>query len=201
MCLAKKRDPSGTEGHYKARRVVQGFHQVYGRDFLETFVPVVGFNTLRVLLKLTANHGWSMRTMDFTQAYLNAPLKETIYVKNLDGNTGRLNKALYGLKQAGNEWNKTLREHILKRETWRASTFDSCVFFARDGKRIAVLAVYVNDLLLVGSWKGEIERIQEHLLKKFNGTVELEPRTFLKLEIQRNGGNIYIYTNPIIVNL
>ncbi len=42
--LSKKRDPSGTEEHYKARRVVQGFHQVYGRDFLETFAPVVGFN-------------------------------------------------------------------------------------------------------------------------------------------------------------
>ncbi len=40
--------------------------------------------------------------MDFTQAYLNAPLKETIYVKNFDGSTGRLNKALYGLNQALN---------------------------------------------------------------------------------------------------
>ncbi len=114
--LNKKKEPNGLEERYKARRVVQGFHQVYGRDFFETFAPVVGLDTLRTLLKLTVNHGWDMRTMDFTQAYLNAPLKETIYVKNLDGSTGRLNKALYGLKQAGNEWNKTLKEHILKRK-------------------------------------------------------------------------------------
>ncbi len=92
---------------------------------------MVGFDTIRTLLKLAVNHGWELRTMDFTQAYLNAPLKETIYVKNLDGSTGRLNKALYGLKQAGNEWNKTLTMHILSLKTWRQSEFDNCIFLQR----------------------------------------------------------------------
>ncbi len=73
--LSKKRDPGETEECYKARRVVQGFHQIYGRDFIETFAPVVGFDTLRLMLKLAVNHGWGVRAMDFTQAYLNAPMK------------------------------------------------------------------------------------------------------------------------------
>ncbi len=191
--LSKKRDPNGLEERYKARRVVQGFHQVYGRDFLETFAPVVGFDTLRALLKLVVNHGWRMRSMDFTQAYLNAPLKETIYVRNLDGSTGKLNKALYGLKQAGNEWNKTLREHISKRKCWKASNFDSCVFYALHEQKIAILAVYVDDLLITGSWEEEIKCIQDHLLNKFNGTIDLEPRTFLKLEIDRNGRDLHLH--------
>ncbi len=32
--LTKKRDPEGTVERFEARQVVQGFHQVYGRDFL-----------------------------------------------------------------------------------------------------------------------------------------------------------------------
>ncbi len=191
--LSKKKDSKRVEERYKARRVVQGFHQVHGRDFLETFAPVVGFDTIRTLLKLVVNHGWDVRTMDFTQAYLNAPLKETIYVKNLDGSTGQLNKALYGLKQAGNEWNKTINEHILKREGWKVSNFDNCVFFILSGQKIAILAVYVDDLLITGSWRAEIKSMQDHLLNTFKGTVNLEPKTFLKLEIDRNGGDIHFH--------
>ncbi len=104
----------------------------------------MGFDTLRVILKLMVERGWSMRSMDFTQAYLNAPLKEAIYVKNVDGSTARLNKALYGLKQAGNEWNKTLTTHILTLKTWKQSEFDNCTFFTKDENRIAILAVYVD---------------------------------------------------------
>ncbi len=35
--------------------------------------------------------------------------------------------------------------------------------------------------------------IQNHLLSKFSGTVEMEPRTFLKLEIDRNGGDLQLH--------
>ncbi len=55
-----------------------------------------------------------MRSMDFTQANLNATLKEVIYVKNSEGGTVRSNKVLHGLKQAGYEWSETLTGHILK---------------------------------------------------------------------------------------
>ncbi|MCP3662365.1 MAG: hypothetical protein GY696_07695, partial [Gammaproteobacteria bacterium] len=191
--LNKKRDPNGLGERYKARRVVQGFHQVYGRDFFDTFAPVVGFDTIRVILKLAINHGWGLRSMDFTQAYLNAPLKEKIYVKNLDGSTGKLNKALYGLKQAGNEWNNILVKHTLRRKYWKVSENDSCLLFARNGQKIAMLAIYVDDLLLTGSWEEEIKCMQDHLLERFNGKAELEPRTFLKLELDRNGGDLYLH--------
>ncbi len=110
--LSKKLGPDGSVIRYKARRVVQGFHQTYGKDFFETFSPVVGFDTLRLVLGLAAWHGWPISTMDFKQAYLNSGLEEEVYVKNPDGITEKLNKALYGLKQAGFEWNKTLKSRI-----------------------------------------------------------------------------------------
>ncbi len=83
--FSKKKAPDGSIELYKARKVVQGFNQVFGRDYRETFSPVIGYDTLRIILKVVVQLGWEMKTMDFTQAYLNAPLKEEIYVLNTDG--------------------------------------------------------------------------------------------------------------------
>ncbi len=193
--LTKKLTPDGSIEKYKARRVVQGFHQVLGRDFFEMFSSVVGFDTIRLVLKLTVEKGWAMRTIDFTQAYLNAPLRETIYVKNKDGSTERLNKALYGLKQAGHEWNRALNMHTLKRSTWKQSEFDNCLFHASDeaSQRIGIIAVYVDDLLITGSWIEEIGLIQEHLLNKFKGKVNKNPKTYLQMEIDNDRGDITLH--------
>ncbi len=193
--LTRKTAPDGSVVKLKARKVVQGFHQVYGRDFLETFSPVIGFDTLRIVMKMMVENGWQCRTMDFTQAYLNAPLNETIYIKNPDGSTSRLNKALYGLKQAGAEWGRTLKNHILKLDTWRQSEYDNCLFFATEktGAKIAVIAVYVDDLLITGSWEEEIARTQEHLLKEFEGKVEKKPQSYLRLQMDRNGDDLCLH--------
>jgi hypothetical protein len=48
---------TGADGqieHYKARVVAQGFSQVEGIDYNETFAPVTKFNSIRVLLTLAA---------------------------------------------------------------------------------------------------------------------------------------------------
>ncbi len=193
--LTKKLTPDGSIEKYKARRVVQGFHQVLGKDFFETFSPVVGFDTIRLVIKLAVEKKWDMRTIDFTQAYLNAPLRETIYVKNKDGSIERLNKALYGLKQAGHEWNRALNIHILKRKEWKQSEFDNCLFYAYNeaSQKIGIIAVYVDDLLITGSWTEEIELIQDHLLNKFKGKINEDPKTYLQMEIKRDGEDVVLH--------
>ncbi len=157
--LTQKCAPDGTVQKCKARRVVQGFHQIPGRDFFEASSPVVGFNTIRLVLKLMIERGWDMRTIDFTQAYLNTPIQETIHVKNEDGSTGRLNKALCGLKQAVLEWNRTLKERILKRKICEQSEFDNCLYYAIDETftKNRYQAVYVGDLLITRSWIEEMK--------------------------------------------
>ncbi len=187
--LTKKLAPDGTVKKFKARRVVQGFSQVYGRDFMETFAPVIGFDTLRILINLWVENGWLMWALDFTQAYLNAPLKEAIWIRNPDGTSSRLNRALYGLKQGGLEWNKTLSSHITQRTPWKRSEFDNCLFFAQNEKtgKIGIIAVYVDDILMTGSWEDEVQSLKEHLLSKFKGRVDMDPEMFLGLEIERRG--------------
>jgi hypothetical protein len=42
----------------KARLVVKGYVQVFGVDFLKTFVPIAQLDTIIILLALSAYKGW-----------------------------------------------------------------------------------------------------------------------------------------------
>ena len=67
-------------------------------------------STVRAVLANAAEQDWEMEHLDVKSAYLNAPLKETVYMKAPRGESGeeakvlRLLKGLYGLKQAGRGW-------------------------------------------------------------------------------------------------
>ena len=43
---------------YKAQLVAQGFSQIPGVDFSDTFSPTVRLDSLRAILHLAAAHGW-----------------------------------------------------------------------------------------------------------------------------------------------
>ena len=91
---------------YKARLVAQGFSQVWGVDYNETFSPVIKFKSIRTLLALSAKLNLSVHHMDVTCAFLNGKLEEEIYVSQPEGFVEKgkenlvckLNRSLYGLK-------------------------------------------------------------------------------------------------------
>ena len=87
----------------KARGVVKGYSQIPGQDFDETFAPVVRYESLRLLLAISAQKGWKPRQYDVKSAFLYGRLQETIYMRPLqgyreEGMCWKLNKCLYGLK-------------------------------------------------------------------------------------------------------
>ena len=53
-----KQNFDGTTERYKARLVARGFTQRPGYDYDETFSPVVRYESLRLLLALSAHNGW-----------------------------------------------------------------------------------------------------------------------------------------------
>ena len=55
----------------KARLVAQGFSQVKGLDFGETFAPVALLEAIRILLAFTASKGLKLYQMDVKSAFLN----------------------------------------------------------------------------------------------------------------------------------
>ena len=93
---------------YKARLVAQGFFQVFGVDYTDTYSPVAKFVSIRIFLAISVQLGLIIHTMDVDTAFLNADIDEDIWVEFPEGtklatnNDGiyKLRKSLYGLKQA-----------------------------------------------------------------------------------------------------
>jgi hypothetical protein len=110
--LTRKRDATGQISSYKARFVGKGYSQVYGVNYFETFTPSVKMLSQRLVLSYAAREDWEIHQIDVKGAYLNAKLKETIYMKTPhgylkpgdEGKVCKLLKGLYGVKQAGREW-------------------------------------------------------------------------------------------------
>jgi hypothetical protein len=96
---------------YKARIVAKGITQEYGIDYTENFQPTPQIGGIRFVLIFILQHQLKRVSGDVTGAFLNAELKEKVYLKLPEGilfqgsNIVQLLKSLYGLKQAGRDWN------------------------------------------------------------------------------------------------
>src|ERR1044072_7552410 len=107
-----KSDAEGTVTRNKARLVAQGYTQVEGVDFDETFAPVARLESIRLLLGVACILKFKLFQMDVKSAFLNGYLNEEVYVEQPKGfvdpsfpdHVYKLRKALYGLKQAPRAW-------------------------------------------------------------------------------------------------
>ena len=55
-----KHAADGSVEMYKAQFVAQGFSQVEGVDYDETFVPVVRYTSIRALISIATEMGWKI---------------------------------------------------------------------------------------------------------------------------------------------
>lgn len=67
--LSRKYDRDGNLSRYKARLVAQGFSQIPGQDYSETFSPVMRLDTLRILCAIQTIFGLQVNQMDIKGAY------------------------------------------------------------------------------------------------------------------------------------
>jgi hypothetical protein len=195
-----KSDISG-KTKYKARVVAKGFAQKYGIDYQETFAPVANYRTLRVVLALAAYLDLEIDHLDVKTAFLNALIDKEVYVKIPDGYhlTSSKNlptsatyvllllKSLYGLKQAPMLWNKDVDAFIQKElfagQTTMVQSFaDHCCYICS----IAILVLYVDDILVITRDKGVSRQIREAMERKYKISDLGEVKTFLGLEITRD---------------
>ena len=51
---------NGSIERYKACLVAQGYAQIYGIDYEETFAPIAKMNTIRILVVLAVQFSWSL---------------------------------------------------------------------------------------------------------------------------------------------
>ena len=107
--LKEKCGPTGKVETYHIWVVAGRHKQVEGINYSETFLAAVKMPSVHVVLGNAAEQNWEIHQIDVKSAYLQAPLKETIYMRppcgvlmpGQEGKVSRLLKWLYGLKQAG----------------------------------------------------------------------------------------------------
>ena len=78
-----KQDQDGIVVRNKARLVAQGYTQVEGLDFGETYAPVARLEAIRILLAYACAHNIKLYQMDIKSAFLNGYINKEVYVENL----------------------------------------------------------------------------------------------------------------------
>ena len=93
--------------------------------------------SVRVVQGNAAGQDWEIHQVDIKSAYLNAPLKETIYMKpprgvlkpGQEGKVCCLLKGLYGLKQAGQGWHQEISKVFMNDLGFKCSAINHSVFY------------------------------------------------------------------------
>ena len=125
-----------------------------GIDYEETFAPVVHLETLRTLLAIGTALNLDIQIVDIVGAYLNGKLREEIYMRqppmyeNDSTAVCRLIRTLYRLKQSGREWNAELDGTFAKLGFTRLLS-DQCVYLRTHRSTIWIIAVHVDDMVLL----------------------------------------------------
>ncbi|XP_050374671.1 uncharacterized mitochondrial protein AtMg00810-like [Argentina anserina] len=193
---------------HKARLVARGFTQTFGVDYKETFAPVAKMNTVRVLLYVAVNSGWSLFQMDVKNAFLHGELEEDVYMRlppghhqaNEAGVVCKLHKAIYGLKQSPRAWYSKLSSVLLECG-FKRSMADSSMFVRTGTFGRLIVLVYVDDLIITGDSNEEIQSLKGTLHTKFAIKDLGALRYFLGIEMDQSPFGLFLNQRKYIVEL
>jgi Reverse transcriptase (RNA-dependent DNA polymerase)/Integrase core domain/GAG-pre-integrase domain len=191
-----KKDAAGNVVRYKARLVAQGFSQVPGVDYFDTFAPVARLASIRAVLAMAADLDLELHQIDIKSAYLNGELtsNEQIYMRQPPGYHDhdapkmvcRLSKAIYGIKQAGRRWYQKLCEIMVKKIGYARCDVDMAVFYWRRDKEFVVVLVNVDDCSIAATSVRLISALKAGIAKHVEITDLGELHWLLGLEIRRD---------------
>jgi len=184
--FAKKLNSNGEVKRFKARLVAKGYKQIAEVDYYDTFAAVMRYKSLKLILSIGSMLDMEIRHLDVPTAFLNAELKEDVYVEQPEGfHNGdkkmvwKLNKSLYGIKQAPNNWNHDLNNFLISLGFTRCRS-DTCIYVKQSMTgRMMLIGVFVDDLIPIYSSYDvkEWNDIHSSLKSKYNindtGEVEL----------------------------
>ena len=195
LVTKKKRNAFTNAVKGKARIVVQGYTQIEGIDYHDTFSPTVGSVAVRTMIACSTWLKYKLFHIDITTAFLSADIDQPfVYVRppkgleEPDGRVWRLNKALYGLKQSPRLWYKeitrTLRDFGFKEDPnethlWR--------YMEDDGE--ILLCLYVDDLLFAISNNSVFDKFFKFLSSRYPIGESGPAKEFLHVCIDQNDTN------------
>ena len=198
-----KYKPNGEIEKYKGRLVVRGDSQRPGLDYGEVFSPVAHNTICRMLLSMGNTCDFEIDLVDVCQAFLNAPLKEEVYMRPAPGVTQilgipedswlKLKRNLYGLKQAPRNWSLTFIDWMTNSQGFKKASIDDCLFykeFRHDGKDVFILLLmYVDDHIIISNDRTCLDKFKADMHARFKIVDKGPIRTYLGIEIERDRVN------------
>ncbi|KAL0534104.1 hypothetical protein IC582_028385 [Cucumis melo] len=170
----RKMKTDGSIDKYKARLVAKGYKQQEGLDYFDTYSPVTRITSIRMLIAISALHGFEIHQMDVKTTFLNGELDEEIYIQQPEGfvSPGQENKvyklirSLYGLKQAPKQWHKKF-DSVMMANGFKINECDKCVYVKSNQNDHVMVCLYVDDMLIIGSNINIIKTTKQMLANKF----------------------------------
>ena len=175
--------------------MAQGFSQRHVIDYEETYSPVMDAITFRYLISLAVLEGLDMRLMDVVTINLYGSLDANVYMKishclKLEAMhlkprsmySIKLQRSLYGLKQSDRMRYNHLSQYLLK-EGYVTNSICPCVFIKKTENGFAIIAVYVDNLNLIGTLE-ELIKTTNYVRKKFEMKDIWKTRYCLGLQIE-----------------
>lgn len=199
---------SGFLDRCKARLVAKGYKQEFGRDYYDTFSPVIKSTTLRIVLDIAVTRGWPLQQLDVNNAFLQGTLEDEVYMEQPPGFIDpdhpdyvcRLNKAVYGLKQAPRGWYLELKTFLLS-IGFKNSLSDTSLFVLQQGNTFVYLLVYVDDILVTGNSTKAIQQVLSLLADRFSVKDAEDLNYFLGLEAHRTPKGLHLSQRKYILDL
>ena len=151
-----------------------------------------------------------MRLMDVVTTYLYGYIDTDVYMKILEGfklpeamnsqprsiYSIKLQQSLYGLKQSGQIRYNRLSQYLLK-EGYGNDPICPCVFIKKIAVGFTILAVYVDDLNLIGTPEELINTIN-YLKKEFEMKDLGKTKYCLCLQIKYCSNGVFIHQSTCI---
>lgn len=113
-----------------------------------------------------------------------------------------LKKSLYGLRQSGLQWYKRLAR-MLNDIGFESLPQEPCVFVARNGERLMLIGIYVDDMILAANDSVWMENVKKQLGSAFEMKDMGKISTCLGIEFSRDNENrVYLsqksYTDKVL---
>ncbi|RVW87743.1 Retrovirus-related Pol polyprotein from transposon RE1 [Vitis vinifera] len=147
------------------------------------FAPVAKLNTIRILLSLAVNQDWCLQQLDIKKCVSNGDLEEEVYMEIPPGFEGSMAKIRFA-----NSKNPCQADHTL------------FVKKSHVGK-MAILIVYVDDIILSGNDMEELQNLKKYLSEEFEVKNLGNLKYFLGMEVTRSRKGIVVSQRKYILDL
>jgi hypothetical protein len=186
-----KQDQDGIVVRNKARLVAQGYTQVEGLDYDETYAPVVRLEAIRILLAYACAHNIKLYQMDVKSVFLNVIINELVFVEQpprfeddkKPNHVYKLKKVLYGLKQAPRAWYERLRDFLLSKG-FKMGKVDTTLFTKKIENDLFIVQIYIDDIIFGSTDQAYYEEFGAMMAKEFEMSMIGELSYFLGLQVK-----------------